>query len=142
MSNFCSSSRAPPCLKAIGSRLGILPHIMGDQNSLPNAPPEHTTDRQEIEDAFSSISGVIKAAFRPLPTQTGDGSYIMRPKESGILSDIAKMKPNDMETLLATAMKQISGNPVNDRSYLMEKIIQVSNFMVDLRPSPRLSRDI
>ena len=100
---------------------------MAEKYSLPDAPQEHTSEEQEIEDFFASISGVIKAAFRPLPTQTGDGTYITPPSTTGVVDSIFHTKLKDLKTLLDVSLSEITGDPVNDKTYLMERIVQVSN---------------
>ena len=98
---------------------------------LPSAPLEHFTPRQEIENAFASISSVIKASARPLPTQTGDGSYITAPPTTGILDDLVHMGFKDVETIAEVLKAGIWKKPINDRTYLMENVIKVSNATED-----------
>ncbi len=129
-SNSCSSSRRLPLLKVVGRILCIPPLIMADQAPLSDALPEHTSKRQKIENALASISGVIKAASRPLPTQTGDGSYIVPPKETGLFHDIRMTRREDVQTLLKAQMLEMTGDPVDDKKYLMERLIQVDNTIV------------
>lgn len=100
---------------------------MADPFVLPNAPQEHVSDRQKLEEALDSVSGVIRASLRPLPTQTGDGSYIEPPSESGVFHDILITTIEDMKTLLKAKMTELNGDPVDDKTYLMERIIQVDN---------------
>src|SRR5256885_13394794 len=38
--------------------------------------PNHNTSRGEVESAFKQYAQLIHAAKRPLPNQTGDGTYI------------------------------------------------------------------
>ena len=92
---------------------------------LPAAPIEHTSTRQEVEQAFASISGLIKASLRPLPKQTGDGTYITPPISTGLLEDLQKLHIQDVKTLIQTVKTQANSDPTDDRTYLMERIIQV-----------------
>ncbi|KAA6414639.1 MAG: fatty acid oxygenase [Lasallia pustulata] len=100
---------------------------MAEKDSLPNAPQEHTSTDQEIEDFFASISGVIKAASRPLPTQTGDGTYITPPSTNGVFDDILHTRFKDWKTLLDAGLSEMTGGPVNDKTYLMERIVQCAS---------------
>ena len=94
---------------------------------LPPAKEEHISERQKIEDAFASIKGLIKASFQPLPTQTGNGTYIADPISTGLLQDLEKLHIRDIPTLIQTVKCKITNAPVNDKAYLMERVIQVRN---------------
>lgn len=109
---------------------------MADPFVLPNAPQEHVSDRQKFEEALHSISGVIKVSLRPLPTQTGDGSYIEPPSESGVFHDILRTRIEDVRTLHEAKMTELHGDPVDDKTYLMERIIQVDNPVTHEVPFP------
>lgn len=115
---------------------------MADQYSLPDAPLEQVSGEQKIEQTLAAVSGVIKAAFRPLPTQTGDGNYIEAPKETGVFHDILMTRPEDVKTLLEAKMHEMSGDPVDDKTYLMERIIQVDNPITHEVSFPANSRSI
>lgn len=96
--------------------------------SLPNAPPErHDGIREEVDAAFASIRGLMKASFRPLPTQTGDGSYIEPPVSSGVIKDLQKIGVSDVETLIELVKTSISGQPTDDRTYFMERLIKCTS---------------
>ncbi len=61
---------------------------------LPRAPSEqHVTFREQVADAFEGAESVIKVAIRPLPTQTGDGSYVQTTKTTGLLKDCYQASP-------------------------------------------------
>ena len=92
---------------------------------LPAAPVKHTSIRQGVEEAFESISQLIKASLRPLPKQTGDGSYITPPISTGLLEDLQKLHIKDIKSLIQTVKAQATGDPTDDRTYLMERVIQV-----------------
>ena len=98
---------------------------MAGRPSLPDTPIEKVPSRKDIEATFESIRGVIKASLRPLPTQTGDGSYITQPESTGLLPDLQKLGIRDMKALVGVIGAKASGKPTNDKEYLMEKVIQV-----------------
>jgi hypothetical protein len=98
---------------------------MAGSTNLPAVEEQKTTERQKVEAAFTSIRGLIKASARPLPTQTGDDSYITPQLSTGLLQDLQKMHIKDVKTLIDTIKAQTSGKPVNDKTLLMEKVIQV-----------------
>ncbi|MCJ1472027.1 hypothetical protein MMC13_000672 [Lambiella insularis] len=99
---------------------------MAGRASLPSVPVQQASLRQEVDKAFEDISGLIKASLRPLPKQTGDGSYITPPISTGLLQDLRKLSINDVETLIQTVKTGATGDPTNDKTYLMERIIQVA----------------
>ena len=98
------------------------------QPVLPNSPPEqHVALRKQVVAAFDSVSGVIKAAAAPIPTQTGDGSAIQTTRESGLLQDIFHLHPKDVVTMAAVAKEAATGDPINDKTFLMERLIQLAS---------------
>jgi hypothetical protein len=72
------------------------------------------------------VEKVLAASLRPLPTETGDGTYIKGNTTTGIAKDIGHVDIKDLETLAVVAKKGITGDAVNDREYIMERVIQVS----------------
>ncbi|KAL6717332.1 hypothetical protein ACLMJK_005247 [Lecanora helva] len=96
--------------------------------SIPNAPPEQQPDLQKkVLAAFQSVSGIIKAAAEPLPTQTGDGSSIQTAKSTGVFQDILHLHPKDVFTLAELAKDAATGKPIDDKKFLMERLIQVAS---------------
>ena len=108
---------------------------MADSASLADVPVEQLPLRKQIETTITSVSGVIKASLRPLPTQTGDGSYINPPASTGLLQDLRKMGIKDAETLAEVFAGKVSGKPTNDKTYLMERVIQVGTLLDGLSSS-------
>lgn len=97
-------------------------------HALPSTPPEqHVSQREKVAAAFKSVSGLIKATVAPLPTQTGDGSIINNPKPTGFLRDILYMHPKDIITLGELAQEAITGDPVNDKTFLMERLVNLAS---------------
>ena len=98
------------------------------QPPIPDSPPEqHVALRKEVDAAFESVAGVIKAALAPLPTQTGDGSAIVSTKATGLLDDIFHMHPRDIITLGELAKDAVTGDPIDDKTFLMERVIQLAS---------------
>ena len=102
--------------------------MAANESQLPDTPPEqHITFREKVEDAFQSVAGVIKASSAPLPTKTGDGSYIKSTKPTGILSDLIHLRPGDISTLINVAKTKVTGDPVDDKTYLFERLLKVAS---------------
>lgn len=94
---------------------------------LLNAHEKHQSIRDQIDAAFASIHGLIKASSRPLPTQTGDGSYIEPQVSTGFIQDLQKIGFSDIETLIEVMKTSISGQPTDDRTYFMERLIKLAS---------------
>lgn len=93
--------------------------VMG---SLPN----------RIEGAFTGIKELIHAALQPLPTQTGDGSYVEEKVPSHLFKDLHDMGFNGIDAMIDTLKADVSGDPTDDRTYLMENVIKVKSFTTPL----------
>lgn len=74
---------------------------------------------------LAQIEQVVTAALRPLPTQTGDGSYVQEPTVTGLAKDLLHFDLKDAKTLAEVAKSAVTGEAVNDRDYIMERVIQV-----------------
>lgn len=61
-----------------------------------------------------------------MPTETGDGTYIKQPKTTGLAKDIVHVDLEDVKTLVDVTKTGATGQPVDDREYIMERVIQVS----------------
>ena len=95
--------------------------------SLPDAHREQVDVGKQIHDAFASAGGLIKAVLRPMPTVTGDGTFVDPPKTTGILKDIEKLEPTDVETIAELAKSTIFREATNDKSYFMERMIKLAS---------------
>ena len=90
--------------------------------------PEHRSDhiRRNVEEAFASITGLVKASLRPLPKDTGDATYVVKPEHSNIIKDISTTKFRDLLTLKELVEENVSHKPTDDKEYLMERVIQLA----------------
>jgi hypothetical protein len=108
--------RHSPGTGSLGKKLGG-----GD----PSDGPDHSVNRDGIVATFEKFSQVIQAAGRPLPTGTGDGSYIDDPKKGALLGDLEVLRVKDYETAIALLKQHLSGSELtDDRTMIMEKTIQ------------------
>ncbi len=83
--------------------------------------------RADIESALAQISSALHASLRPLPTQTGDNTYL--PEETArpsVLSGIKHVSVRNMQTLKDMVLEGLEGGLVDDRRYIMERIIQLA----------------
>ena len=99
--------------------------------SLPSAPaaePEdHSKARTEVSAIFERYAQVIHASREPLPTQSGDGTYLEHGHDhsTSLFSDLRSLGFKDYGTLVDVIKNKASGGLVDDKTMLMERIIQL-----------------
>lgn len=81
-----------------------------------------------VNGKIAQVEQVVAAALRPLPSQTGDGSYVQTPTVTGLAKDLLHFDLKDAKTLAEVAKSAVTGDAVNDRDYIMERVIQVCDF--------------
>lgn len=86
---------------------------------------DHSASRVDVESSFNKFAQLIHASRRPLPTQSGDGAYLERTEPTGFLQDLKSIGFKDVETLMELMKSKTSGKLQDDKTYLMERIIQV-----------------
>ncbi|KAF2099021.1 heme peroxidase [Rhizodiscina lignyota] len=101
---------------------------MGPINGMTNGVTETNdsgSDRKGIAETFGAFAQLIHAAQRPLPMQTGDGSYVEHEEHSGMLADLKALGFKDAKTLADVMRNKTKGEYVDDKTYLMERVIQL-----------------
>lgn len=86
---------------------------------------DHSASRADVESSFNKFAQLIHASRRPLPTQSGDGAYLERTEPTGLVQDLKSIGFRDVNTLIELMKSKTSGNLQDDKTYLMERIIQV-----------------
>ncbi|XHG01181.1 hypothetical protein AWENTII_004579 [Aspergillus wentii] len=81
----------------------------------------------EIEKSASQVEQLVSASLRPLPTETGDGTYIKQPTTTGIAHDIGHFDFGDLKTLLEVTKNATTGEPTDDKKYIQERVIQLAS---------------
>lgn len=84
-------------------------------------------EESKIEKSISQIEQVISASLRSMPTETGDGTYIKEPKTTGFAKDLPHLELDDVKTVVDVVKAGATSEPVDDREYIMERVIQVSH---------------
>lgn len=101
--------------------------------SEPVKPSEIEQIRSKLDAGFTALARLISDVRKPLPTQTGDGTYLhyqpdppdlIQKIEAG-LKDLSHLGITDIATLIEVQNKEKTGELWDDRQYLMEKLIQV-----------------
>ena len=90
-------------------------------------PEDHSASRHEVESSFEKYAQLIHASQRPLPTQTGDGAYLDHTEPSGLLQDLKSIGFKDIGTLMQVMKNKASGELQDDKTYMMEHVIQASH---------------
>ena len=85
----------------------------------------HSADREEVERCFKQYAQLIHASRRPLPTQSGDGAYLEHELPSGLMQDLINLGFKDVQTLMQVMKSKATGGLQDDKTYLMERVIQV-----------------
>jgi hypothetical protein len=83
--------------------------------------------RSSFRKSLGQLQQVLSASWRPLPKQTGDGTYITPPPSTGLIDDLPHVTAKDAEALIEVTKSAVTGDPQNDRDYIMERVIQVRN---------------
>jgi hypothetical protein len=74
---------------------------------------------------FEQFASVLHASRRPLPIQTGDGTYIEKETSTGIMDDLKHLGFKDYKTLMEVIQQKANNSLVDDKTYLMERVIQL-----------------
>lgn len=90
-------------------------------------PEDHSKARNEVNAIFEKYAQVIHASRRPLPTQSGDGTYLEHGHDhaTSTFQDLKSLGFKDYGTLVELMKNKASGEYVDDKTYLMERIIQL-----------------
>ncbi|KAH0556979.1 hypothetical protein GP486_005233 [Trichoglossum hirsutum] len=96
-----------------------------DKEQSDQVSPDHSAKREDVDAVFQQFAQLIHASQRPLPTQTGDGSYIEQSVPSGLWQDLGTLGFKDIDTLLQFLKSKKSGGPIDDKTYITEKIIRL-----------------
>jgi hypothetical protein len=109
-----------------------MPSIRFSSEPLP--PTEIDKLRGKLDKDFTRLAELIGDARRPLPQQTGDGTYLdysedtptLMQEVKSSLEDLARLNVTDAETLVEVFAKTKTGAQWDDTQYLMEKLIQTA----------------
>jgi Animal haem peroxidase len=83
--------------------------------------------RADVEAAFARISTLFHASFRPLPIQTGDNTYLPDTRaKPGLLSELKHLNIRNAQTLKDILIGGLKGSHVDDRTYIMERVIALA----------------
>ena len=107
------------------------------RTGLPPPQPEELSTlanfRKELGEPFRDAAKLLGAVMAPVPVGTGDGSKLTPEEDSelhrkveGDLQDMSYLRISDVKTLISTVKDKVSGEPVDDKTYLMEGLIRTA----------------
>jgi linoleate 10R-lipoxygenase len=86
---------------------------------------ETPATREDVQSTFEQFAQLIHAAQRPLPLQSGDGSYLLKEESGGMLADLKALGLRDVRTIRHIMEDKAAGKPQDDKKMHMEEVIQV-----------------
>lgn len=95
------------------------------KSTSPESENTNPVKRAEVVAVFEKYAQAIHASREPLPNQTGDGTYLKHDQSSGLIDDIKSLGFRDINTVKDLIKNKASGELIDDKTYLMERIIQV-----------------
>ncbi|KAB8072880.1 heme peroxidase [Aspergillus leporis] len=91
------------------------------------AESQNTSVVNGLGKTVSQVEKIVSASLRPLPTETGDGSYVKELSSTGIVRDLGRMDLSDVKTIVELTKNAATGEPVDDKQYIMERLIQLTS---------------
>ncbi|KAL4953119.1 Psi-producing oxygenase A [Aspergillus filifer] len=79
-----------------------------------------------LGNTISQVENIVAASLRPLPTETGNGTYIAKPTQTGLIQDLPHVDLADVRTLVDVVKNAATGQPIDDNKYIMERVIQLA----------------
>lgn len=80
----------------------------------------------ETENTVRNIEKLEQESQRPLPKETGDGTYVEEEtSKSTLWQDLRRLGIQDVNTLASMIKTEATGQYIDDKTMLMEHIMQV-----------------
>lgn len=99
--------------------------VLSQGRRMSSVEEDHSAKRSDVDGLFEKYAQLIHASQRPLPSQNGDGTYAEQDTSTGLFQDLKSMGFKDFGTLKNVLESELSGELVDDKSMLMERVIQV-----------------
>lgn len=104
------------------------PSYSSKPRPIPEEPNNHEgppATRENVEEVFEQFAHLIHVSRKPLPSQSGDGSYLEKEEPTGFWADFRNLSLKDVEKVKHIIEDKASGKPQDDRKMHMEEIMQV-----------------
>jgi hypothetical protein len=83
--------------------------------------------REDIFSTFAELSAVLHAALRPLPTQTGDHTYLRTDEpDQSLLKQLKALNIENAGTI-KDVITHLGGRPTDDKTYIMERVMRLAS---------------
>jgi hypothetical protein len=100
-------------------------HAYQPKTSTSTSKSPNELSVNSVVSKFEKFRALIKAALRPLPTETGDGTYTERPENVGLLRTILSLRWRDIPAIVSLMRNNLKSEPIDDKTYFMEHVVQV-----------------
>ncbi|KAL8708190.1 MAG: hypothetical protein Q9220_006860 [cf. Caloplaca sp. 1 TL-2023] len=90
----------------------------------PDAP-DYSVTQGDVQSNFEKFAHLLHASNRPLPTQSGDGTYSDESHPPGFLQDLKTFGFKDYNTMMQVMKSKATGELQDDKTYTMEHLMQV-----------------
>jgi linoleate 10R-lipoxygenase len=81
--------------------------------------------REDVINAFSELSALLHAALRPLPSQTGDNTYLPEKPDQNLVEQLKAVNLENADTIKDVITHL--GGPTDDKTYIMERVIRLAS---------------
>lgn len=95
------------------------------KSSSDESRSDHGVESDDGVSVFEKYAQVLHASRRPLPNQTGDGTYLEQEHSGSLFKDLRALGFKDIGTLKDLIKTKAKGEYIDDKTMLMERIIQV-----------------
>ena len=101
-------------------------------NSELSSSSELESVRERVDGALKSLADLLGAAARPMPKETGNGTYLADDPPDLLdrikvdIQNLSHLGISDVTTLLEAQKNYLSGTFMDDKHYLMEGLTNVS----------------
>ncbi|OCK95012.1 heme peroxidase [Cenococcum geophilum 1.58] len=107
----------------------------GQEPPMPASLSELDALRNKIGDSFKQTAGLISHIRKPIPHGTGNGTDLDEEGEKwnlirkieGDLADLSHLSIRDIKTLIEIQHNKMTGEPTDDKTYLMEGLIRATS---------------
>lgn len=91
-----------------------------------NESPPMSNGENETKNTVHNIEELEQESQRPLPKETGDGTYVEEEtSKSTLWQDLRRLGIQDVNTLASMIKTEATGQYIDDKTMLMEHIMQV-----------------